>query len=157
MLRRTEIGESTITLEQAKGYMRYTGTTKDDEVKSTLLTAIRRIEDIQNVSLRPMIVQLIITDPNDFNSLYLHPVAEVVSVKDAISGNEIGYSLNHSKSKVKVATAHDVVVEYRTAETSDIKDYTIAVLAFTALMFDGLTQDEAYRKIFHVYLTPKFL
>lgn len=137
--------------------MRYTGTTKDDEIKSTLLTAIRRIEDIQDVSLRPMTVQLTITAPDDFNSLYLHPVTEVVSVKDAVSGKEVGYSLNHSKSKVKVNSTADVVIEYKTDKTPDVKDYMTAVLAFTTLMFDGLTEDEAYRKIFHVYLTPKFL
>lgn len=157
MLRRTEIGNCSISLVDAKNYMRYTGDSKDAEIQSALDTAIRRIEDVQNVSLRPMSVKLDISDPEDFNPLYLHPVSEIVSVKDSVSGADVDFSISWDNRKIKVAVKRDVTVEYTTAETPDIKDYKIAILSLTTLIFDGLTDDEAFRKVFNVYLTPKTL
>lgn len=134
--------------------MRYNGTERDAEIKSALEAALTRIEDVQNISLRPMTVQLTIKWPENYNALYLHPVDSVVSVKDQISGNPIEYSPCADNSAIKVQTRRNVIVEYKTIEAPQMQSLKEAICTMATMIFDGVTDMTAYRKLFGMLMTP---
>lgn len=156
-LQRKKVGESTITLSDAKNYMRFAGDERDDEIQTILKSAIALVEDRQNVSLRPQTIELRLSG-GGWRDLYLHPVSRVISARNAYSGDELEFKHSYDKRSVNVSTTEPYVVEYETAaDDATIASYKPAVLVITALIFDGITETEAFRKAFNTYLIPKFL
>lgn len=157
---RKDIGECGITLDDAKRFMGFLGRDdRDAEIRSMLNAAIALVEERQNVSLRPMTIVLPVTGGSTRYPLYLHPVSEVVSVKDAQSGGDLDYQLAYAKDSIAVRASRPFVVEYKTAAVADnmLEIYKPAVLTMATLMFDGSTDTEAYRKVFNSFMIPSVL
>ena len=160
MIRRTEIGDSGITLADAKQFMGFVGRTdRDEEIQTFLGSATAIVEEYQNVSLRPMTVVLPLSGGSTSYKLYLQPVSEVVSVKDADTGGDVPYQVTYLKDRILVNTQQPLVVEYKTESINDemVRVYKPAILSMASLMFDGSTDTEAYRKVFNSFMIPSLL
>lgn len=160
MIMRKYIGECGITLDEAKRFMGFLGRNdRDEEIRSVLNAAVALVEERQNVSLRPMTIVLPVTGSSARYPLYLHPVSEVISVKDAQSGDDLDYQLAYAKDSIAVRASRPFVVEYKTEAVTDnmLEIYKPAVLTMAALMFDGSTDTEAYRKVFNSFMIPSVL
>ena len=132
---------------------------RDEEIRTFLATAIAIVEEHQNVSLRPMTIVLPLRGGKTEYPLYLLPVAEVVSVKDAGTGADASYQVTYLKDKVLVNTPRPLVVEYRTSAVNDdmVQILKPGILSMASLMFDGSTDTEAYRKVINSFMIPSAL
>lgn len=160
MIMRKDIGECGITLDDAKLFMGFWGRNdRDAEIRSVLNASLALVEEHQNVSLRPMTIVLPVSGGSDQYPLYLHPVSEVVSVKDAQGGDDLDYQLAYAKNSIAVRASRPFVVEYKTEAVTDnmVEIYKPAVLTMATLMFDGSTDTEAYRKVFNSFMIPSVL
>lgn len=159
MILRKDIGDSVITLDDAKMYLGFVGRDdRDAEIQTALNAALLIVEERQDVSLRPMTVELPTTG-SGWKRLYLLPVVEVLSVKDARSGKDLEYSLAYDKRSILVKASQSYVVEYSTEPINDhmMDVYRTGVLAVASLIFDGSTDAAAYRQVFNAMMIPSNL
>lgn len=137
-----------ITLEDVKTYANITGTSRDEELSSMLLSAICKVEDILNVSLSPNALRLITEGAVTRQRLYLLPVKTIVSCKDAVTGEDVSYKEDCDKSQIFFSEPSDVVIEYTTEPLDiNIQIYKHNVLEYCSALFDGVADNNVLGKI----------
>jgi hypothetical protein len=148
-LRYTEIGiNSIITLAGLKSYMHISSDEKDTELQEVLNQAIIRIQEYSDIALLPCTIEL--ECEGEIIKLYQHPVSEISSVKDSVSGDDVPYVSNYKKTVIEQADAEMVIITYTTlptsAETGRLLNY---VYEMASAMWDGNTeeQNKVYQRI----------
>jgi hypothetical protein len=148
-LRYTEIGiNSIITLAGLKSYMHISSDEKDTELQEVLNQAIIRIQEYSDIALLPCTIEL--EGEGEIIKLYQHPVSEISSVKDSVSGDDVPYVSNYKKTVIEQTDAEMVIITYTTlptsAETGRLLNY---VYEMASAMWDGNTeeQNKVYQRI----------
>ena len=148
-LRYTEIGiNSIITLAGLKSYMHISSDEKDTELQEVLNQAIIRIQEYSDIALLPCTIEL--ECEGEIIKLYQHPVSEISSVEDSVSGDDVPYVSNYKKTVIEQADAEMVIITYTTlptsAETGRLLNY---VYEMASAMWDGNTeeQNKVYQRI----------
>lgn len=128
--------------------MNVTGTDRDAEIEGMIETAICRIEDYCDVSLRSNVIELTQTTGKKSQRLTYIPVESIESV---VGDDEepIGYKL--SRQTLILDTPEPFVCRY-TTKSGEYDDMVIAVMAFVGLLFDGVTEHDAFNIIRQEYL-----
>ena len=148
-LRYTAIGtNAAITLADFKSYMHITGTTYDDALTDVLKQATIRIQEYADVALLPCTIEL--EGEGEIIKLYQHPVSEISSVKDSVSGDDVPYVSNYKKTLIEQIDSDGVIITYTTlptsVETGRLMNY---VYEMASAMWDGNTeeQNKVYQRI----------
>lgn len=148
--RRISSTDNPVTLVDVKEYLNITGDTRDSEIEKMIDTAICRIEDYCDVSLRVNDIEFSQDSPKQNHRLPYIPVDDITEVID-LNGNSVNYRTTVMKQSIILDKPTAIVCRYKTSD-GQYKDLIPAILAYVALLFDGVTDQDAFGIIRSEYL-----
>lgn len=136
-----------LTLERLKAYANIVDPTRDDELRTILQSAALRVAQYADVALLECTV---IDEAQGQAQLWMPPVAEVVSVVDAATGEDL--TDRCTRLCATLVFPRDVVCEvtYRVVpDESTVQSFAPLVWQMAVAMWDGNTDEESkvYRRI----------
>lgn len=149
---RIAVGECDLTVQQLQQFLKLSGGYVE-EVESALNSAIVKVEDMLNMSLRENTIELCTNSgTSGVVDLFLQPATEVVSVKAIETGEDIEYTSNSLLKTIKTTPMTEVQVMYKTKPVPKVDNYKNGVFAVAALIFNGNTDTTQFWTVLRKYV-----
>ena len=148
-MRITEITPSTIlTLDRLKAYANIVDCSRDDELRTVLMTAALRVAQYADIALVACTVVEEV-DGGGEAQLWMPPVSAIVSVIDA-SGEDIASRCMACGSRIVLPVGGHYTVTYTVEpEEATVQSYAPLVWEMAVAIWDGNTEEESkvYKRI----------